>query len=177
MRCGWIVFSILGLYGQGAHGVLWERHPALSWDDFKGRPARFVREPSAVTDTGFRTQLVCREGVLDLDGGAEFYPDTSWVRPDRKLARLLKHEQGHFDITEVFARRMRRAIREARIGCEDEAKADVAGKTILLRLDKEWAKAEKAYDLETKDGTDPARQAAASERIGDELSGLKSYRE
>jgi hypothetical protein len=166
----WVLLALI--IGQ----VSWERHPALSWDDFKGRANRFVREPSAMTDTGFRTQLVCRDGMLDMEGGAEFYPKTSWVKADRKLASLLKHEQGHFDITEVYARRMRKAVREARILCEDEARADAAGKKILAGLDLEWERAEMGYDLETKDGADVARQAAASQRIARELVELSGYR-
>jgi hypothetical protein len=166
----WVLLALI--LGQ----VSWERHPALSWDDFKGRANRFVREPSAVTDTGFRTQLVCRDGMLDMDGRAEFYPKSSWVKADRRLATLLKHEQRHFDITEVYARKMRKAIRDARIPCEDETRADAAGKKILAGLDLEWERAEKGYDLETKDGTDAARQAAASQRIAGELAGLNEYR-
>ncbi len=166
----WVLLVVI--LGQ----ALWDRHPTLSWEDFKGRANRFAREPSAVTDTGFRTQLVCRDGVLDLNGGAEFYPNSSWVKADRKSGTLLKHEQGHFDITEVYARKMRKAIREARIPCDDEARADAAGKKILAGLDLEWERAEKGYDLETKDGTDTARQAAASQRIARELAELSQYR-
>jgi hypothetical protein len=163
------IFLGVALYGESARGVSWNLHPKLSWDDFKGRPARLGPEPSAVTDTGFRTQLVCRDGILDADSVAEFYPGSSWVRPNRKLTSLLKHEQGHFDITEIYARKMSKAIRDAKIECADETKADAAGKKILSALDKEWEKAEKAYDVETKDGTDAVRQAAASERIASEL--------
>jgi hypothetical protein len=170
----WVTLTVL--LAQAGRGVSWEQHRMLSWEDFKGRPPRFVREPSAVTDTGFRTQLVCRDGMLDVDGGAEFYPGSSWVKPNLKLAGLLKHEQGHFDITEVHARKMRKAIREAKINCEDEAKAEAAGKRILLDLDQQWEKAEKGYDADTKDGTDVVRQTAASHRIASELAGLSAYR-
>jgi hypothetical protein len=129
-----------------------------------------------MTQTGFRMQLVCGGGALGVEGGAEFYPERSWVRPERKTDRLLAHEQGHFDITEVFARRMRKGIREANIGCNDEARAEAEGKRILKELDAEWGKAERAYDAETKNGIDLARQTAASERIARELAELSGYR-
>lgn len=158
----------LMLWGQTSFS--WIEHRALEWADFKGKPARLTGEPSAMTDTGFRTQLVCRDGMLDIQSVAEFYPETSWVIPDRKLERLLRHEQGHFDITEIYSRKMKKAIREARLGC-DEA----AGKKILSRLDREWEKAEKQYDVETRDGLDAVRQASASQRIAGELAELKDY--
>ncbi len=123
-----------------------------------------------MTDTGFRTQLTCRDGFLDVESVAEFYPASSWVMPNRKLESLLRHEQGHFDITEIYSRKMKKAIREVRLGC-DEA----AGKRILSRLDRGWERAEKQYDVETKDGLDAARQASASQRIARELAELKDY--
>jgi hypothetical protein len=154
----------------------WEQHAALGWDDFKGRARRNSGEPSAVTDTGFRVQLECREGALDIRVEAEFYMRSSWVKAARKSVELLRHEQGHFDITELYARKMRRAIRDAKIGCEDDRRAEAAGKKIFEGLDREWEKAEKLYDAETRDGTDLVRQREASERIARELAELSSYR-
>jgi hypothetical protein len=84
---------------------------------------------------------------------------------------LLKHEQGHFDLTELYARNMRKIIRYARIGC-DEA----AGKRVLAPIDAEWVRAERQYDAETRDGIDSASQAAASNRIAEQLAALRDYR-
>ena len=70
---------------------------------------------------------------------------------------------------------MKAAIREAKIGCEDERQAEAAGKRIFDRLDQEWEKAEKRYDVETRDGTDLVKQRLASERIAEELAELSTY--
>ncbi len=148
-----VLFVAFVIIASGQNAFSWEQHPKLSWSDFKGNPQRGSAHLDAVTDTGFRTQLICRGGILDIDILAEFYPNSSWVKPNRKLTSLLKHEQGHFDITELYVRKMRNAIRNAQIGCEDDAKAEIAGKGILRPLDQEWEKAEKRYDAETKDGS------------------------
>ena len=148
----------------------------MGWDDFKGRPRRNTGEPSAVTDTGFRAQLECRNGALDIRVEAEFYINSSWVKPGRKSAELLRHEQGHFDITELYARKMRKAIREAKIGCEDDRRAEAAGKKIFEELDREWEKEEKRYDVETGDGTELGKQKEAEVRIGREMGALSGYR-
>jgi hypothetical protein len=162
-------------YGQSA--LTWKQHPTLGWNDFKGRPRRNTGEPSAVTDTGFRVQLECREDALNIRVEAEFYPSSSWVKTGRKSAELLRHEQGHFDITELYARKMRKAIRDAKIGCEDDRRAEAAGKKIFEGLDKEWEREEKRYDAETRDGTDLVRQKEALERIARELEELSGYRD
>ncbi len=107
---------------------------------------------------------------------AEFYTNTSWVKPARKSAELLRHEQGHFDITELYARKMRRTIRDANIGCADDRKAEAAGKRIFDQLDGEWEKAEKQYDADTKEGTDLIRQKEESGRIANALAALNRDR-
>jgi hypothetical protein len=169
-------FAILGAYAQSKpRAIRWERDPALSWSDFKGRAPRNTGEPSAETDTGFRVQLECFADALDIRVEAEFYPSTSWVKPGRKSAELLRHEQGHFDITELYARKMRKAIRDANIGCSNDPKAEAAGKRIFGQLDREWEKAEKQYDVNTGDGTDFVRQKEESERIASELGELSRY--
>ena len=182
-RLGMFNYIVIGLLtamaarGQStARGLTWVQHPALSWNDFKGRARRNTGEPSAMTDTGFRVQLECRNGVLDIRVEAEFYPGSSWVKAGRKSAELLRHEQGHFDLTELYARKIRKAIREARIGCEDDRRAEAAGKKIFEELDREWEREEKRYDVETKDGTDWGKQREALERIGRELGELSGYR-
>ena len=171
-----VCLTVMAAYGQSTPRALtWAQHPALGWDDFKGRARRTTGEPSAVTDTGFRVQLECREGALDIRVEAEFYTNSSWVKAGRKSAELLRHEQGHFDITELYARRMRRAIRDANIGCDDDRRAEAAGKRIFAQLDREWEKAEKQYDADTSDGRDGVREKEAVERIARELAELRGY--
>ena len=165
------------LMAQSTSRILkWDKHPALTWSDFQARPRRTTGEPSAVTDTGFRVQLECRETTLDIRIDAEFYPTSSWVKPPRKSPELLRHEQGHFDITELYARKMRKAIRDANITCEDDRQAEAAGKKIFNQLDQQWEKAEKQYDADTSDGTNPVKQKEASERIAKELAELSRWK-
>ena len=169
-------FAAMSAHGQSPRGFTWEQHPALNWSDFKGRAPRTMGEPSAMTDTGFRVQLECRDGALDIRVAAEFYLSSSWVKTARKSAELLRHEQGHFDITELYARKMRKAIREAKIGCEDDRTAEAAGKKLFEQLDREWEKEEKRYDAETKDGIDLVKQKESSGRTATELEELSRYR-
>ncbi|HTB12745.1 MAG TPA: hypothetical protein VK752_14285 [Bryobacteraceae bacterium] len=171
-----IAFLIGTVCGQSPQGIPWDQHSPLSWDDFKGHARRHAGETSAETDTGFRVQLECREGHLDIRVAAEFYKTSSWVKAGRRSAELLRHEQGHFDITELYARKMRKAIREAKIGCADDRQAEAAGKKIFEEIDREWEGAEKRYDVETGDGTDWVKQKEALERIGREMGELSAYR-
>ena len=47
---------------------------------------------------------------------SNFYPDLSWVKEVNNPAYLLAHEQLHFDITELHARKLRKRLAEYEIG-------------------------------------------------------------
>lgn len=157
----------------------WVEHPTLTWDDFKGRPLKFAPKPDAETDSGLTgIKFVCnKNGMLDVNVEARFNPAGSWVRATAKTAALLKHEQGHFDITELYARKLRKAIRDAKINCEDKAKAEAAGRKIVDQLEKDYEAAETKYDTDTKDGTDATAQSAASNMIANDLAALSAYKQ
>ena len=117
-----IVMGCGGAHAQSGPVLNWTQHPTLTWTDFKGQPPKSVSYPSAVSDTGFRYQLACRNGLLDIDAAAFFSPGGSWARPDGRTPELLRHEQGHFDMAELYALRLRKAIQDAKIGCEGFAR-------------------------------------------------------
>ncbi len=155
---------------DGPEKFSWENHPTLSWNDFRGTNVRFEPGFAAVTHSGFTAVSNCIDGTLDVRVTAEFYVLTSWVRPNRKTPLVLKHEQGHFDITELYARKVTKAIRNARISCENMAQA-AAVERIADQLKMDLRAAQKQYDTSTKGGPepDPIAQAAASNSIANEL--------
>ena len=87
-------------------------------------------------------------------------------------AALLRHEQLHFDITEVYARRLRQKLASVSIPCAD------LGPT-FERLSKgvyaDWAKAEDQYDLDTKHGLQPAQQARWEAQVQQQLLELADF--
>jgi len=160
---------------QSGPDLKWQQHPKLSWDDFQEQPPEHVAFPSALSNTGFKFQLKCRSAMLDVDAYAFFSPSGSWVKPGEKTAELLKHEQGHFDMAEVYALRLRQAIHDAAISCDDRARANAAGQKMVVEFQKDWENAERQYEQDTQDGTDLARQNAASDRIAADLAVLRAY--
>ena len=163
---------------DGPEKFSWENHPTLSWNDFRGTNVRFEPGFAAVTHSGFTAVSNCIDGTLDVRVTAEFYVLTSWVRPNRKTPLVLKHEQGHFDITELYARKRIKAIRDARISCENMAQAVAAVERITDQSAMDTRAAHKQYDTATKGERepDPIAQAAASNSIANELASLDSYK-
>src|SRR5262245_37151039 len=153
---------------DGPEKFSWENHPTLSWDDFRGTNARFTPGAAAATHSKLVIAVSnCIDETLDMRFTAEFYVLTSWVRPNRKTPLVLKHEQGHFDITELYARKLTKAISDARISCENMAQAVAAVVSITDQLVKDLRAAHNQYDTATKGGwePDPIAQAAASNSI------------
>ncbi len=112
--------------------IYWEDRSALTWEDFKAAPpegAEFdamtwsgmqfpAMTPKQDTDpspagapkactvskkktTEFAAKVYFDPSTINVRGLMK--PDSSWVKPDKKQAGLLAHEQGHFDISNVIA--------------------------------------------------------------------------
>ena len=93
--------------------IAWDANRPLTWEDFRGVPNRadsFV----ASTNSGisFSFSFSERNGVANIQYTvvSNFYPDLSWYRPERVTQYILEHEQTHFDISELHARKLRKAL-------------------------------------------------------------------
>ncbi|MGJ8666431.1 MAG: DUF922 domain-containing protein [Patiriisocius sp.] len=91
--------------------IEWREGERLTWADFKGVPenvAGFV----ASTNSGisFSYGMQSTNGVMEItyDINTYFYPEASWYKIESANNHILSHEQGHFDISELFARKLRR---------------------------------------------------------------------
>ena len=90
-------------------------------------------------------------------------PTRSWVRPGAELPALLAHEQGHFDLAEVYRRLLKNTLSRLVAQGKDkvtakrclEEQATETAQGILARLEA----AQLRYDEETIHGTDPAAQS------------------
>ncbi len=161
--------------------IIWSQSRLLAWSDFKAdpNPAVFEDAHSAIR---YRPTWTINSGQ-DEDGRAffsivnlhmivEFHPRLSWARPARD-DRLLHHEQGHFDLAELFIRNNIGKIRDILYGrrfpvrggnvdqCKQFAKEDsglvVNSETDVLENRLDTVRAE--YDTETEYGMHAAGQA------------------
>ncbi len=75
---------------------------SLVWDNFSGTPNQGGRV-AALTSSGFGFDAGMsysnRKGKININVYAFFNKSKSWVKPDKKTAYILAHEQLHFDIS------------------------------------------------------------------------------
>ncbi|MEZ4817149.1 MAG: DUF922 domain-containing protein [Flavobacteriaceae bacterium] len=93
--------------------IVWDANRPLTWEDFRGIPNR-ADDFVASTNSGisFSFSFKERNGVATISYTvvSNFYPDLSWYRPERVSTYILEHEQNHFDISELHARKLRKAL-------------------------------------------------------------------
>ena len=86
--------------------IRWSEHQPLRITDFQG-PTR-SRGLAAEASTGIETRSSgnLAEPTFHVDIWTYFEPCKSWMGSNERNAYTLAHEQLHFDITELFARRL-----------------------------------------------------------------------
>ncbi len=90
--------------------ILWSSNKKLTWQDFKGTPD-YNSVAAAITASGisyeFSASIEGEKVFVDYQVNCYFYPQNSWYNKQHASPAVLRHEQLHFDITELHARKMR----------------------------------------------------------------------
>jgi hypothetical protein len=153
---------------------VWSAERRLTWADFQG-PPDVSSEAVATTATVVDYQMSCTGNDFTWQIVSRFVPRGSWVKTNhllvRQSAQTLMHEQGHFDLSEVHARRARETLRRLRAPCaltNDEQNALIAG------FHQQGHKLQVDYDRDTVHGTNLRRQQDWQERIANWLRWLPS---
>jgi hypothetical protein len=154
----------------------WSVRRALTWADFKGSPPR---DSSAAAETAYTLfyGVHCVGSKFEFRVVAAFRPNDSWVRPTvvksaTDSPRALRHEQTHFDISEVHARRMRRYFAELVAPCRTSTN-DLADAAQRFVSDERNAQAQ--YDTETDHSRSSAQQAKWDKEIDNQLIALNKF--
>lgn len=162
------VLSLSTVFSQEEETISWTPDRKLQWEDFKGRPFK-TAWAAAVTASGITYEFssVETDGALKLDIqiSTHFYPDESWYQPALVNGVILSHEQLHFDIAELFARKMRKIVAETNF--TSNVKAEI--KKIYSDILKELSAFQKKYDFETNFSRNIEKQIAWNRKISEAL--------
>jgi len=140
------LFSYASLQCQ--EEVVWTPDFRFSWNDFKGSVPK-SSSAAATTASGisydFSTFYDKKKLKIDYNVYAYFYPLKSWYKPQLCNDITLQHEQLHFDITELYARKLRKQLTEATFSKNVKEEVRKMYKAILRQLNDFQNK----YDSET----------------------------
>lgn len=151
--------------------IIWNSNRKICWKDFE---LEVAKEWDAEHHAAVSSQVIIRPKVVsnckELKFIAIFEKKQSWVA--FKTTNLLKHEQLHFDIVELFARKMRKYFDEETIeNLSDGVKCNSAIDSFINDL----INYQILYDQETKHGTIKDKQEEWDEIISQKLEDLKKY--
>ncbi len=176
--------SVIGFPLVATGELPWSSNRPIEWDDFQGvLPVNAENMPQAAEiHTTIRWHLelvmeydcqhylwkaVVNRGSLVMINAMD--PTLSWVIPSRRTNNALRHEQGHFDLNEVYRRKLQKAL--SALAAEGNS-AELARQTLQGLIDKtseeilnQLAKTQERYDEETCHGTDLQGQAAWNQAI------------
>ena len=97
----------------------------------------------------------------------------SWVLPEGRNDYVLRHEQIHFDITEIYSRKLRKELADAKVTSANLIKA----KAIFDKVFNELQKRQNKYDRETKHGDKKETQENWEAIVEIELAKYEFYKE
>jgi hypothetical protein len=149
--------------------ISWTTDRLLTWDDFKCEPKTGTDAvASTSTSLGIAYQLV--DGQLTYDVSCNFSKVKSWG--SMKTDYILAHEQGHFDITEIYARKLHEALKNYKFS-KRTFKKDIG--EIYQSIVSQKESMQKTYDGETDHSRDRKVQYEWLEKIQTMLDETSEY--
>jgi hypothetical protein len=156
--------------------IRWSPSRPLAWEDFKGKPpAGYLH--GALSALSYSYAVGCRDGVLQAEIAALFLPRQSWVAQRILTSGLasrvgLQHEQVHFDLSEVYARRVRQRFATLEHPCP---RTDDQLNQIAEEILREHSAAQRRFEDETRAGELESRQIEWRARVDKELEALAAF--
>ena len=150
----------------------WRNDYKLKYSDFKASSKGSPGFAVATTSSAFGYSITDRGGVISGSIYVRFYCEESWWNPDFMLDEVLEHEQLHFDICELFGRKLYKEVWSLR-------NRDKLNKRNIQRLqsefEKQYADYQDLYDKETDHSTNGNEQRKWNKKIKRELNELSDY--
>jgi hypothetical protein len=153
--------------------IYWSKKRKLKWCDFQTKltDSAFKSKNIAVTSSIINYISYLEEGMPNYRVLVYFKKFESWTKDTNSLY-ILNHEQMHFNITEIYARKGRKAIRELRT-TDNENIDDY--KKIIHQILEELDKTQDKYDNETQHSINNTKQQVWDNKIIQQLEDLKDY--
>ncbi|MEP1489245.1 MAG: DUF922 domain-containing protein [Algibacter sp.] len=154
----------------------WTESYKLTWEDFKGEP-NYNFNSVAITASGISFSYSIKENnnsVVDFktEVYANFFPEKSWYKKELANPHILNHEQLHYDITELFARKFRKELE----GLSPNNGIKKTFNKINNTINKELGALQDLYDTETNHSINVEAQTKWQLYITEELEKLSQYK-
>lgn len=144
---------------QKGEVIAWQEGYKLNWADYKGVPDP-ANSAAASTSTYLGIEFQLTNNSLSYTITCHFSKDKSWGRMQNDY--LLAHEQGHFDIAEIYARKLNSKMKTY-VFNKETYQADL--RNIYQSVLDEKEETQNTYDRETNHSINREKQAEWLKRI------------
>jgi len=155
------------LSAQGLSSIEWGRPVAYS--DFEAKPDKADTAAANISVTILLGYSKDRDGYLKFKVVAVMDKDESWIKDAFRIEAILRHEQGHFDIAHIFAKKLEANLKSRRYTSNDVNALNTLYDSFLEKMNVLQVK----YDKETHGGLDAAAQARWKRFIQNEIAALE----
>jgi hypothetical protein len=165
-----ILYPLIGI-AQKPDKIYWSDDYKLNWSDFKGKPKR-SNPMAAETSTHLDFSMAYENNAFSWNLDCYFSRKESWVKSDLKSDDLLAHEQLHFDIAELNARKIRSEMDKLKLKSIDDNKKL---QNVFEKGYERMSKQQTQYDKETDHGQLDDPQVRWIESIRAEMKKYEAF--
>lgn len=154
--------------------IPWDENRPLTWNDFKGpvdKKSSFYA--SACAGIYLKTEQ-SGDGNITVLAETFFDPAKSWYLKKYADEKLLEHEQRHFDIKEIYARRFIGRVLETDLAAEKNPLEKI--QKIYRQTLVEMNDFDDLYDRETKHSVNKEQQTTWNDKINRLLEESRAYK-
>ena len=148
--------------------IVWRADSLLNKDDFKSRS-----KGSALGFTASGIFLYPSENA----GVLVFYVEAIFVKSKSYITKysdyVLKHEQLHFDVCELYARKLRQKINE--IDFKKVKNVQQVIQNAYAKINTEFGREQEKYDKDTEHGLNAAKQQVWADDIQKRIKELDAF--
>jgi hypothetical protein len=148
--------------------IVWKKSTPLLMEDFKGKPTGNLPADASTTITLY-TKVENGSTMLHID--AVFVKSKSYIKD--KTAATLKHEQLHFDIAELYARKLRQRIIQKDFSKVENIETEI--RKTYDQVAEEWGKVNRQYDEAVQNGMNMIKQKEWNDKIANQLTEFAKY--
>ena len=164
-----LILPLLVLSQLEEDHIKWQESRKLTWDDFKAAPLK-IGNTAAMTTTHLGFSYNISNGKITYKIDCRFEKNKSWGLVKNEW--ILKHEQGHFDIAEIFARQLNKLVNEYQFNKSSfQNDLDAIYKSVVA----EKEKFQQQYDDETDYSRIKTKQEEWLKKIEAELNQNRSW--
>ncbi len=157
--------------------ITWGEGRLLVWDDFRALPLeKTLFHANTNTGLSYSWGLKGTSQKMELTYKVEtfFYPEQSWVQEASKNDHLLKHEQLHFDISELHARKLKKILANVDGSTINKDSKDYLN-AFYEKIDKERGDMQNAFDAESNHSLNIEQELKWQIYVQQELNKFEDY--